>query len=802
MLKNYLKITFRNLVKNFTHTALNVGGLTIGILCALVIFLVIQYDLSFDKNHAGGDDIYRIVRETNQYGEISFDTGVPAPLPEAFENDFPGVEAVSIVDANFGTPVISAELDDGTVRRYKEEHAAFVEQAYFDIFTYRWLLGNRETALSRPNTVVISNSMSNKLFGNENPLGKTLVFQTGNKYDLEITGVIEDPPSNTDIPFVVLASYSTASREGNTRTNDDWDGTSSTRQCYLKLPSSMTASQVNSQMDDFLGKYRDDDAVAQIDYFLQPLSEIHFDTRFGNYSNRVVAVEILWALGLIGLFLLITACINFVNLNTAIAVKRSKEVGVRKTLGGTRGQLILRYLGETGLITLISVILALALSEWALSLVQSLMGLPLELNLLGNTPLKLFVAAIFISTTLTAGLYPAFYISAFNPIDAIRNRISASYREGITLRRTLVVVQFVISQVLIICTITISNQMNYFQSTDMGFDKDALVEVPIPVNDQNRLERFKNELSGESSIRSVAYSNTSTASGNVWSGTYGLEDSAEIKEGRAHVKFIDEQFLSTYGIELLAGSNVMRSDSINVFLANEAFARETGYDGKYEELMGKYVHFWGTKAPITGVVKNFHTTSLHQEIDPVLLATRPLYFTAGLKIDQQQTETALSHAENAFRVAFPEYVFDYSFLDQKVENFYKREQLMARLMNVFTVIAIVIGCLGLFGLVSYMAATRTKEIGVRKVMGATVKDILILFGKEFGLLVGMSFIIAIPIAWYMMSNWLADFAYRITLGPGLFALAFAATLLIVIITVGIKSLRTANINPVESLRSE
>ncbi len=802
MIKNYFKITLRNLVKNKSHTLINVGGLSVGILCALVIFLIIQFEFSFDTFHEDRENIYRVVRETNRFGEQSFDTGVPAPLPEAFENDFPEAEAVSIVDANFGAPVISAERSDGSIQRFKEENAAFVEQEYFGVFTYNWLAGNSESVLTRPNTVVVSRSFAAKLFGNENPLGKMLGLQTGNKYDLEITGVIEDPPSNSDLPFVVLASYSSASREGNTRANDDWDNTSSSRQCYIKLPDSVTADMVNARMDSFLGKYRDEEAVAEIDFFLQPLSEIHFDTRFGNYRNRVVANEMLMALALIGLFLLITACINFVNLNTAIAVKRSREVGVRKTLGGTKGQLVVRYLGETALVTFISLALALALTEWVLILVRSLMGLPLELNLLTNIPVLLFLAAVFIVTTLSAGLYPAFYISGFSPIEAIRGRISANYGEGLTLRRSLVVVQFVISQMLIIGTITISNQMNYFRNADMGFNKESLVEVPIPLNDQVRLDRFKNELRDEAGIRSVAYSNTSTASGNVWTGNYQLEDRDEIKEGRAHIKFGDENFIPTYGLEVLAGKNIVTSDTVNMYLVNEAFASETGYDGRYDELIGKYVDFWAGEAPIVGVVKNFHTTSLHEEIDPVLVTSRPLYFTAGIKIDMGQVQEALQSAENAFKAAFPDYVFEYTFLDQRMPDFYKRELLTARLMNIFTIIAIIIGCLGLFGLVSYMAATRTKEIGVRKVMGATVTDILKLFGKEFGLLTGISFLIAVPLAWFLMNSWLEDFAYRIDLGPELFILAFAATVFIVLMTVGVKSLNAATSNPVDSLRNE
>jgi ABC-type antimicrobial peptide transport system permease subunit len=803
MLKNYLKIALRNLIKNKNHTLINVGGLTIGVVCALVIFLVIQFEYSFDTHHADGDRIYRVVHENNVYGNVGHDTGVPYPFSDAMRQDFPEVEALTIVDSNFGNePVVSYQRESGDVRRFKAENAAFVHPDYFDLFTYRWGQGDAQSALERPNTAVITQSLARKLFENENPVGKVLTLQSGSKYDLEVTGVIQDPPRNTDLPFTLLASYDSATRSGAKRINDDWESTSSTVQCYLKLPESVSPEQINARMDTFLGKYRSEEAVKTIDYFLQPLGDLHFDTRFSNYSSRTVAREWLLALGLIGLFLLVTACINFVNLNTAIAVRRSREVGVRKALGGTRGQLAVHFLSETALIAMFSVLLAVGLTEMILSSLESVLGFALQLDLVANTGALLFLAGIFLFVTVAAGLYPAQYLSGFNPIEAIRNKISASYGEGLTLRRGLVVVQFAISQVLIICTIVISNQMEYFRTADMGFTKESVIEVPIPVREESQLELFKNQLEGQTSIRSISYSNTGTANGNVWGGNYKLKEDSVILEGNAQLKLTDARFLETYGLRLLAGENLVESDTVDRYLVNETFARETGYGGRYEDLVGKYVEMWGQVAPIVGVVNDFHTTALHEDLDPVIIATRPLYYLGGIRINMDQTQAALSHIESAYAAAFPDYVFEYTFLDDRIAEFYAQEQRTAQLMNFFTLIAILIGCLGLFGLISYMAATRTKEIGVRKVLGATVADILKMFYREFGLLVGLAFLLAAPIAWYLMSRWLADFAYRIELGPALFILAFGATALIVVLTVGFKSLQAASANPVESLRSE
>lgn len=802
MFKNYLKIALRNLAKNKSHSLINIGGLTIGVLCAVVIFLVIQFEYSFNTHHENGDRIYRLVREETEFGSISHDTGVPYPLPEAMRSDFPEIEALTIVDANFATAVVSVEHEDGSVNRFREEDLAFVEQQYFDIFTYSWLMGDSKTALNRPNTAVISKSLARRLFGTANPVGRTVTVQTGYKYDLEVTGVIQDPPENSDMPFVLLASYASASRTGEKRGNDDWDSTSSTVQCYFRLADGISPESLNSRMDPFIEKYRNEEAAKRRDYFLQPLSELHFDTRFGNFRGKTVAHEMLLALGLIGLFLLITACINFVNLNTAIAVTRSKEVGVRKSLGGTKGQLLFYFLGETALVTLLALVAATGLSEVLVKFMEPLLGYSLEFSLFSNVPLLLFLASLFVMTTLAAGLYPAFYLAGFDPIEAIRNKISATYGKGLTLRRSLVILQFTISQVLIIGTIIISSQMNYFQSVDMGFDEEALVEVDIPVRDKSKLETFKNQLAGHSAIKSVAYSNTGTAHGNVWGGNYELQSDSTLIEGDAQIKFIDTGFLKTYGLELLAGSNLIESDTVKQYLVNEAFVRDAGFEDRYQDVIGRYVSMWGREAPIVGVVKDFNTNSLHTEIDPVLLASRDLYYLAGIKIDMSRSQDAIAAIEEAFKAAFPDYVFDYLFLDTRIENFYSEERQTASLMNIFTVIAILIGCLGLFGLVSYMAATRRKEVSVRKVLGATLQDILLLLSKEFFLLIGISFFVAAPLAWVLMSRWLEDFAYRIELGPGLFVMAFLATMLVAILTVGYKSLRTAALNPAENLKSE
>ncbi len=805
MLTNYFKIAFRNLIKNRSHALINISGLSIGCACALVIFLVIQYESGFDTHHEDSDRIYRVVRENTQFGETGHDTGVYYPMPEAIARDFSGIEHSTIVDANFGsTPVLKVDRTDGTQNKLKEENLAFTRPDYFKIFSYSWLQGDPDNSLSRPNTAVITRSLAEKLFQTEDAVGYTVTVQSGGeKMVVEITGIVKDPQQQTDLPFDIFISAESTTEEGQQRIEkDNWESSSSMVQAFVKLQTRSDPQVINEQLDELLEKNVGEERAQYTDFYLQPLSDIHYDTRFPNYGGRTVSKKSLAALGLIGLFLLITACINFINLNTAIAVKRSKEVGVRKVLGGTRTQLVRHFLGETAIVAAVSVALGIAATEVILDYLEPVLGYSLSLDGFNQPEVLLFAGGIFAIITLAAGLYPAFYLSGFNPLDAIRNRITASYGEGLMLRRGLVILQFAICQALIICTIIIGNQMNFARNFDMGFQKEAMVEVELPIQEKTTLNTFRQQLIGQASITNITYSNTGTANDNFWGGNYEIILDDEMFEGGAQMKLVDTSYVSTYGLKLLAGRNLTPSDTTNQYLVNREFAQSVGYDGRYQDLIGKYVTMWGTEAPLVGVVDNFNTGSLHQEVEPVLFSSWSLYFLAGIRINMEQSQQALAEIKRAYETAFPDYVFDYTFLDERIADFYEQEEKTANLMNGFTMIAILIGCLGLFGLVSYMATTRTKEIGVRKVLGASITDILKIFTLELMLLTGISFLIAAPVSWYLMQQWLADFAYQIDIGIEIFAMAFIGTLLIAALTVGYKSVSAALANPVNSLKSE
>ncbi len=796
MFKNFFKLSLRSMARNKVHALINVAGLSLGIVGALVIFLIIRFELSFDAHYREADRIYRLVRTSNEFGKTNHTPGVPYPLPQALRNDFPEIEQVSIVDANFTPSVFAVTRDGGTMAKFKEDKGvAFVDPAYFKIFSHQWRAGDPERALSAPHSMVISKGIAEKFFGEEDPIGKRVTYD--NSHEVQITGVVADPPSNSDLPLNLLILY-----DHKERGNDNWGSVSSLTQCYLKLPAYLDPKQIESRLGTFLAKYQETDEAKKVTMSLQSLRDLHFDTSFGTLGGRTVAKSTLVALSMIGVLLLVTACINFVNLNTALAVKRSKEVGVRKVLGSTRPQLLLHFLAETATVMLLAIVISLALAEIVLVQLQSLLEYRLELHLFGDAAIPVFLLALLILVTISAGFYPALHLSSFNASAALRNKLFSRYGEGLSLRKNLVLIQFAISQALIICTIVISSQISYFQKADMGFNRDAIVEVELPANERDILVRLKNELLQNTAIKHVSFSNTGAASSNKWTGNYSLSDSTEIKEGRTNIKFIDQDYIATYELKLLAGEGMAQTDTLKKYIVNEAFAEETGYGNNFNGLLGKYLKFWGREAPIAGVVNDFNTSSLHHKLEPVVLLMRHNYWQAGIKIDLQNTKSALAAIETAWSSVYPEYVFSCTFLDETIAKFYENEQKTARLMNIFTVVAIIIGCLGLFGLVSYMTAQRTKEIGIRKVLGANLANILAMFLKEFAFLILLAFVVAAPVAYYFMQTWLADFAYRIKLDGGIFISALLAAFAIALITVGYKSLRAALANPVEALRYE
>ncbi len=795
MVKNYLTIALRNFTRHKSFAAINIAGLTLGMGCALVIFLIVRFELSFDTFHSKADRIYRVL--SGQPGEVT-DTGTPNGLMPVLEVEFPEVEQVAVA-FKLNPENTQIKVNEQLTR---EQYIYFITPSFFQMFDFPWKAGSPEKSLSQPGQVVISESLAQKYFQGD-AMDKRITLN--NEYDLIVSGIIRDTPENTDFPIQIAVSYATF------QTSDSYQkeynsNSNSLYQTYILLKQGAKAEALEAKFHGMVEKYLGEEMADKYwAHTLQPLTDMHYDETVGgdgnNFSQHAISKETIGSLSLIGLFLLITACINFVNLSTAQAVKRSKEVGIRKVLGSTRGQMIAQLMSETLLLTFVALLLSFLLGYYALSYLPDLLGLPLDLSMLFQPKTLLFALLIIVLVSVLAGFYPAIVLSKFQPAMTIKNSFTNKQTGGMALRKSLIVFQLALSQVLIICTIVVVSQMHYFNNASLGFDKEAIVTVDLPESDPQKLQTLRNSLSEYADIKDISFSlNTPAATINKWWTTYSYYATPD-ENKTIEQKFIDDNFLHLYDISLLAGRNLRESDSTQI-LVNEAFLKENHIENP-QDALGATIKFWGMEAPIVGVVKNFHSLSLREEIPPVLLVHFPDHFQkASFKINMRQAQQAIARIEQQWKQAFPDYYFTYQFLDDDLATMYAQEQKTSRLLSLFAGMAIFIGCLGLYGLISFMTAQKTKEVGIRKVLGATVQQIVYLFTKDFVGLVSLAFLIAAPIGYYLMRLWLADFEYQISISWWMFAAAALAGLLIAGLTISLKSIKAALANPVDALRSE
>jgi len=801
MLKNYLTTALRNLWRSKGTTFINVSGLTLGVTTSLILFLLVRHESSFDTFHTKRDRIYRVASSSNGNQGRNYSAGIPAVLPEAFKLDFPEAEEVLVSSYRSGN-LVSIPQAQGESKKYQEEKGVvYTQPSFFKIFDRKILAGDVEKGLDEPNEAVISEKLALKYFGKQDAIGEVLNVDNA---EYKITAIIEDSPINTDLPFDLLLSYITIKKQ---KDEQGWNSTWSDDNCYFLLRKGSTISEIERRIPAFVEKYLGKENNNKANYEIQPLSSIHFDDRFGNYNYTTTSREMLMALSVIGIFLIVTACINFINLVTAEAIKRSKEVGIRKTLGSSRAQLIIQFLGESSLVTIVAVVLAIGFAQMGLSFLNPFLDMDISLNLLTDGAVWIFLGLTTFLVALLSGLYPSLVVSGFKPVFAIKNQTNNRQSSGYLLRKGLVVLQFFISQFLIIGTIVLISQMDYYQNKDLGFKKDAILTIPIPENERfgnrdgtSKMKTLREELSVISGVEMASLSSRPPSSGSVSSTDFQIEGREE--HFGTQVKLVDGNYLNIYGIELVAGANLLDLDTAQGFIVNEKLAATIGSKNP-QELIGKVVRMWGKKLPVVGVVKNFHTMSLHEPIEATIMFNSIRnYATISLKVNPSNYQAVVKQVQKRWEAAYPEYIFSYKFLDEEIKEFYERESKMSTLLTVFTTMAIFIGCLGLFGLATFMANQKTKEIGVRKVLGASVKSIIVLFSSEYVKLIMFGFILAVPASWYVMNLWLNDFAYKIEIGPSIFLLGLGSTFLIAIITVGYRSLRAATVNPVDSLRSE
>jgi putative ABC transport system permease protein len=804
MIKNYFKTALRNITRHKGYAALNISGLAIGIAACLLLFLVVRYELSYDTHQPNYKNLYHIVTEDKYSGVTNYTSGIPAPALAALRLQMPNLQFTAI--QGFGGQVTLMDKSGNiTDQKFIENGIGyFCEPAFFTLFHADFLSGD-PSALAVPNTVLLSRKIAEKYFGTwQAALNQTIKID--NLILLKVAGILDNPPSNTDFPVNIAVSFTTLKNNGDNYSYDDqnWGSTSSNFQVFALAPPSVKKAEIDQQLLAF-GKanYRQRNSGSQKINMAQPFSEVHFDNRFEIFGDHVTKMATLWTLVLIGVFIIIMACINFINLSTAQAVGRSKEIGIRKVMGGSRGQLFSQVMGETGIIVMAASVLAVLIAWLCLPFIKHIASIEEQLSLL-NTPTMLFLLAVVVLVTLFAGTYPAFILSGYKPVLALKNKMTSARVGGISLRRGLVVLQFVISQVLIIGTIVAISQMNFVQQADLGFKKESILLID-GTSDSSVVAAqpaFKEKLLQIPGIESVSFNTDAPSSENTWSTNFAF-DHKDDEPDQITLKFADEDYLKTFGLKMAAGTFFGKSDTIKDVVINETAVQKLGLKDP-AQAVGKDIRLGnGAWKKITGVVKDFKTNSLRESIKPLLMAqNRERYGRVAIKMrstDLAGTQATVQKAWNSF---YPEYAYTSTYMQDDINDFYKQENQLSLLYKIFAGLAILISSLGLFGLVSFMAVQKTKEVGIRKVLGASEKSIVYLFSKEFTLLIFIAFIIAAPLAWMMMNSWLQNFVYRIPLGAGVFAIAIVISLLIAWLTVGYKAVKAAVANPVKSLRSE
>ncbi|MBV7531380.1 ABC transporter permease [Chitinophaga sp. sic0106] len=794
MLKNYFKIAWRNLLKNKTYGLLNVLGLSLSIGAAILIITLVKFHLAFDTFHHTPDRIYRIVTEQHR-DKIAYTSSTPPPLGNAFRKDYSYAESVArVVNAD---PALITIQEGNEVKKFKEDDLYFAEPEYLQIFNFPLLAGS--ATLREPNTAVITEKTARKYFGNTNPINKT--FSYNNLANIRITGVLKDIPPASDQQPGVLLSWPTVKLYDDFFANEDaWGGITSDLSTFTRLRPGVSPGEVEKELAGYVKRYRPNNKNVH-HYKLQPLSDVHYNARYGGSMER----KNLLILSLIAVFLLFTACVNFINLATAQAVSRSKEVGIRKALGGQRSSLFWQFIAETAVITFTSTLIAIVISWLLLPAVNNYFNTNLTYILFTEPQMGAMLALVVVLVTFLAGAYPGLILSGFKPVAALKGKVSPAQLGGFNTRRSLITVQFTISLVLIIVMLVITRQMQYTQQFDLGFNKDAVVMVPVGT-DQPNLSRktLAHQLENISGVEHVSLCYTAPSANASWNTNIYFDHRDESELFRVNIKAVDENYLPTFGLKLAAGRNLLRADSAREMLINETAVRKLGLASP-EEALNKLISFDGGqyKLTVVGVVSDFHNGSLHNEIEPIGMAILPDHYQQyAIKTSMAGLPTTLAAIEKAWTDMYPEKIYEYHFLDDSIADFYYTEQAMLRIVKIFSVISIFIACLGLYGLVSFMVVQKRKEIGIRKVLGGSVTGILWLFGKEFARLILLAFLIAGPLGWWLMNSWLKDFRYHITLGPGVFLAAIAGTMIIAALTVGMQSARAAMMNPIKSLKSE
>jgi putative ABC transport system permease protein len=799
MFKTYLTTAIRNLSRHKTNGIINIAGLMVGFAAFLLIFLVIGFEKSFDDFHPAKNNIYRVVRIGKNPVNREYRTGVPFPVTLGLRTDFPQLANAAAIFSDNDVQVTVLAPDGSTLRKFKEQNGVFfAEPNFFQMFDFPLAEGDIKTALKEPNTALLTKDVAAKYFGDwRTAPGKTI------KLDgtlTKITGILNTLPANTDFPLKAVLSYATVM---NYVDMSNWGNISDNNYCFIELDPNSSKSRFDQLLARFTDKHIKP-VNPGYDLSLQPLSEMHYDDRYGNFNGRTFSKDLIFALSAIGMFLLVIACVNYINLATAQAINRSREVGVRKVLGSNRLQLVLQFLGETGSTTAAALLGALVIVVIAIPAVNNLLDSQLSASVLYSAKYLGFLFLTLVLVTALAGFYPALVLSAFKSVHVLKGWVGASNQTGILFRRGLVMMQFVIAQGLIIGTLVIAAQMDYFRNADLGFRKEAVINADFPGDSLSRtkVEMLRNELSKIPGVQDISLSVFSPSMGDGWYTDLRVNNKSPNPDMVVSMKPADTSFFHLYQLQLVAGRVYFPSDTMREFVVNETVIKHLGIRNP-KDAIGTLININGKMLPIVGVVKDFHVNSLRDPIQGVVLTTmKNQYGLTNIKIDMTKAKPAIAAMEEIWNKTFPDFLFEYHFLDQSIADYYRQENQLSQLYKLFAVLAIFISCLGLYGLISFMAVQRKREIGIRKVLGAPVHGIVIMLSKEFTVLIVIAFLIASPLVWYFMNQWLQQYAYRITIGAWIFAATIFGSLCIAWLTVGYTAITAARANPVKSLRTE
>lgn len=810
MLGNYFRTAFRRFSKNKITTLINILGLSIGIGASLIIFMTVRYDYSFDKFEPARDRIYRVVTD----GDGWKNRGIPVPFPQALMQNASGLETiVSLFEYNdWNTKVLIPDGGNQSGRAFKnQEEIVFTDENYFSVFPHRWIAGSPKQAFQKPYQLVLSESRAREYFPGipfDRMLGRRVVLS--DTVTTTVTGIVADLAANSDFNYQSFISLKTVLKTTLKAAYqvDQWGSTSSSNQLIVKLAPHVEPETVNKQINRIFKEQQSNREDSRTVHRLQPLADVHVNP---DYEGEV-DLSILRNLIILAVFLLMLGMINFVNLSTAHASERAKEIGIRQTLGSRKTQLMSQFLAETFLLTLFATVLSLALVPILLKAFGQFIPEGLDVFYLFKDPFVwIFLVVLSGVVTVIAGIYPAFVLTSFKPVSALKNIVinnSGSTRSG-WLRKVLVVSQFVIAQVFITAVVVVDRQVQYAVRKEMGFRKDAIINFQVPndfASPNNKKLVLKNELRGITGIEAVSLGNQPPAfNGSMTMQiTYKEKGGKEMREDVAS-RNGDTDFLKVYHIDLVAGRNIVASDTANEVLVNETLARKMGFTRPAEAIGHSIGSGGSTSLPIVGVMRDFHQASVRSAVAPLIYYAAPrlgYVMHIALSGDPVTWKGTIKKIETAWKHIYPDVDFEYLFLDKKIENFYKKDQQLSALLAWSAGVAIVISCLGMLGLVIFMTNRRIKEIGVRKVLGASVPQIICLLSADFARLLILAFMIAIPISWWQTFQWLQNFAYHTELRWWLFLLSGFLMILIALVIVGIRAAKAAIVNPVRSLRTE